>query len=233
MSDLSPLRRYEVREDDLALWRYMNLRKFKSLMKSKSLYFPPSSTFNDELEGHITNYDHRAQDAQLSRFGISTSQRQIAEQARKAIADSNQMPTVISCWTKNTDGPECMWKEYGGSIEKSVAIETTVGRLRGCLGSEFLIIPITYLDFEKDSIPGGHSLLPFFFKRLKYSQEREVRIIGDMEMGKRIGSHRTVQVDLKLLLGKIVVSPKASRFFRNCVERITRKHAPSVPVELS
>ena len=49
-------------------------------------------------------------------------------------------------------------------------------------------------DFAKQSIPKRHSLQPYFFKRKSFSWEREVRIIGAMEMGKRIGSARCVPI---------------------------------------
>jgi len=77
---------------------------------------------------------------------------------------------------------------------EAAAIETTVGDLRHGLGSNFLIVAVRYLDFSKQSIPKEPSLQPFLFKRLCYEWEQEVRVVGEMEVGARIGSLRVVSI---------------------------------------
>jgi hypothetical protein len=111
-----------------------------------------------------------------------------------------------------------------------VAIETTVADLSRTLGSDFLIVPVRYLDFSKQSIPKEHSFQPFFFKRRCYDWEHEVRVVGEMEMGKRIGSPRIVPVDLHSLVRRVVVSPFASTDYRATVMSLLKAASLLLPV---
>ena len=124
-----------------------------------------------------------------------------------------------------------MWDEYARS-DCAVAIETTVGRLQHCLGDDFLIIPVQYIDFDRDQIPHGHSLLPFFYKRAElFEWENEVRIIGEMDIGARIGSPRRVRVDLGALIQKITVAPTEPEDFTDVVRSLTQNSLPNVSIE--
>jgi hypothetical protein len=125
-----------------------------------------------------------------------------------------------------------MWREYGNSSE-AVAIETAVGRLRSALGPAFLIIPVTYLDFSKDSLPKEHSLQPYFFKRGHFAWEREVRIIGEMEIGKRMGTPRLVRIDLEGIVQRVIVSPYAAPEYLETVRGMLREASLSIDVHTS
>jgi hypothetical protein len=125
-----------------------------------------------------------------------------------------------------------MWREYGNRSD-AVAIETTVGVLRASLGPEFLIIAVKYLDFEKQSFPKEHSLQPYFFKRSCFSWEREVRVIGEMEMGKRIGTPRLVPIDIERIVQRVIVSPFAAPDYAATVTATLYAGSLSVPVHES
>lgn len=119
--------------------------------------------------------------------------------------------------------------EYGKNPE-AIALETTVGRLRRALGWGFLIIPVTYLDFSRQAIPKEHSLQPFFFKQCGFGWEREVRVVGEMEVGKRIESPRVVPIDLASLFQKVILSPIASGAYRVAVESTLSAAGLSIPL---
>ena len=42
------------RDDNMTIWRYMNLEKFKWMMRDKDLYFCNSEQFEDKFEGITT-----------------------------------------------------------------------------------------------------------------------------------------------------------------------------------
>jgi hypothetical protein len=222
------LRPFETWDDTLVLRRYMADWKFTELLKSKSLYFAPASKFTDKLEGHYTHLDNTREDQQLARWGLDSRARDIAANARALVASHNQKAVVICCWTAGSDEDPRMWSEYGGGPE-AVALETTVGRLRRALGSGFLPITVTYLDFSRDTIPRQHSIQPFFFKESSFAWEREVRVVGEMEVGKRIESPRLVPVALGSVFQRVVVSPFASDYRTSILSRL---HAASLSISV-
>ena len=123
-----------------------------------------------------------------------------------------------------------MWCEYGGGGAEAVALETTVARLRQSLGGSFLLIPVTYLDFSRQTIPRQHSLQPFFFKQNTFAWEREMRSVGEMEVGQGIESPRFVPIAPSAVFQRLIVSPFASREYRASVEQRLREASLLLPV---
>ncbi|MGK2942551.1 MAG: hypothetical protein ACSLFJ_12870 [Immundisolibacter sp.] len=223
------LRRFEAADDALVLRRYVSNWKFAHLVSSKALFFAPASKFSDKLEGHYTHLDNERSDRQLVQWGFDSRARDIAEDARTRIASHNQKAVVICCWTAGCDESPRHWSKYGGSPE-AVALETTVGHLRRALGSTFLIVPVNYLDFSEGAIPREHSLQPFFFKQRCFAWEREVRVVGEMEIGKRIESPRVVAIDLASTFQGVIISPTASETYRSAVKSRLGAASLSIPV---
>jgi hypothetical protein len=226
------LRQFEVTDSSLVLRRYMSHWKFSQTVESRALYFAAASSFSDELEGHHTKLDNDLSDAQLAQWGLDSKARVVASESRAIVAAHNQKAVVISCWTGGNNESHRMWSEYGQGAE-AVAIETNVVDLRRALESDFLIVSVRYLDFLKQSIPKEHSLQPFFFKRLCYEWEQEVRVVGEMEVGKRIGSPRVVPIDLQSALRRIVISPFASADYSATVAAQLEARSLSLPVHHS
>jgi hypothetical protein len=165
----------------------------------------------------------------LALWGLDSKAREVASESRAIVAAHNQKAVVISCWTGGIRESLRMWSEYAQGAE-AVAIETTVGDLRRALGSDFLIVSVRYLDFLKQSIPKEHSLQAFFFKRRCYDWEQEVRVIAEMEVGKRIESSRLVPIDLQSALRGIVISPFASADYFHTVASLLEAQSLSLPV---
>ena len=224
------LREFETLNEKLVLRRYMTDWKFNHLLSSNSLYFAPASKFSDKLEGHYTDLDNELSNQQLAQWGLDYRERNRAADARKRTANDNQRAVVICCWTAGNNESVRMWSEYAGTAD-GVAVETTVGCLRRALGSDFLIIPVTYFDFSRDTIPKEHSLQPYFFKQQRsFSWEREVRVVGEMEVGQRIESPRLIPIDLNLVFQKVVVSPFASPAYRVTVKSQLAANSLCIPV---
>jgi hypothetical protein len=225
------LREFEVIDDSIPIRRFISFEKFKYLITKKKLYFSPASQFEDDREGYYTNRDYQNSEKQLTNWGLDANALNIASEARKKIAGISQSAVVISCWTTAPINDSRMWEEYAKTSD-SVVLESTVGRLRSTLGAEFLIVPVRYLNFNEHEIPKEHSLQPFFFKRDTYAWEREIRIIGEMEMGKKIGSPREVSVELSTLIGKVGIHPLASDNFFQSVNMLLQEMLPTSAFEV-
>lgn len=210
--------------------------KFAHLIETKSLYLAPASQFQDQLEGHYTHYDNEQSIRKLTRLGFDSRAQDIAADARNIVAKSNQQAVVISCWARGYEENPRMWQEYGGTPE-AVALETTVGHLRREFGPSFLIVPVMYLDFSHQAIPKEHSLQPFFFKERNdfdrerdFAWEREIRVVGEMEAGRRIGSPRLVPIDLAIVFQKVILSPTSPKEYRISVESRLSEAELSIPI---
>lgn len=225
------LREFESSDDTITLRRFMGFPKIRHLINTRSLYLAPASAFDDKLEGHYTFRDYGAWDKQLKSWGLDSKERNIAKQAKAAIARHNQAAVVVSCWTMAPANHPRMWSEYAGSSE-AVVVETTVGLLRKTLGSEFLIVPIRYMDFDENQIPKEHSLQPFCYKQTSFAWEREIRVIGEMEIGKRIGTAREAPISLDTLISKISLHPEAPKSFINSVLNLILQNIPTVKYEV-
>lgn len=221
------LSQFEEKNPSTLIRRYLDISKFNKLVETNSLFFSPASTFDDQLEGHYTTSDYKTWDTELKRWGFSDHERTIAKIAKATVARENQQAVVITCWTSGEAENIRMWKEYG-KIDEAVAIETTVGQLRQQLGNDFLIVRVSYLDFLADTIPKQHSLQPYCHKQNAYQWENEIRVIGEMEIGKRIGSPRLVAVDLPSLITRIITSPNAEPSFKTNIE--AKLHALALPI---
>lgn len=225
------LREFEASDNALTLRRFMDFPKFQHLIKTRTLYLSPTSAFDDKLEGHYTFRDYGEWDKQLVDWGFDSKGRKMAEQAKAAIARHNQGAVVVSSWTKASADDPRMWDEYARTLE-AVVVETTVGRLRQALGSGFLIVPVRYLDFDEHQIPNEHSLQPFCYKQGSYAWEEEVRVIGEMEVGKRIGTPREAPISLSTLISKVSIHSQASKSFVDSVLELLLHTAPAAEYEV-
>lgn len=222
MPSFDTLRPFGLSERDTVLRRFMPWLRFKAVFETQTLYFASASSFDDKREGHPTNLDERERERLLRKHGFNATQLAMAAEANSATAAHNQAATVVSCWTVELADNNRMWKEYG-RLDEAVMVETTVGRLLDCLGEDFLIVHVQYIDIECDRIPQRHSLFPFFFKDKSYNWEKEVRIIADMDLGAKFGTARIVPVRLEDLVTRVVVSPTAPDGFAETVESIVEK----------
>ena len=122
-----------------------------------------------------------------------------------------------------------IWKEYGKASD-AVAIETNLEALRGSLGSEFLAVPVRYIDLDQTRLPDGHSLIPFFYKGLEYSWEAELRFIAEMVVGDRLGTPRRIAISPLQLPFRFVLAPGARHSRKDELDRLLSPRCPSIEV---
>jgi hypothetical protein len=226
------LREYEVTNNDLVIRRFINVAKFEDLLRTSSLHFSPASKFNDHLEGYYTELDNHRSESMLMKMGFDAKALNLAKSARVTVAEINKKSALISCWTLADATNERMWREYGKSDPGSVCLETTIGKLRDEIGSDFLFFKVSYIDFELDSIPKLHSLLPFLHKNAEdFSWEKEIRIIGDPVFGERLESARKVEININTGIQQIILSPEATSHDLIRVESLLKQAAIDIPIK--
>jgi len=206
------VRQYAYRGSDTTIRRYLHPDKFIDLVRSGELHFAPASKMtSDPEEGYFTLADQRLREERLKGIGFGSLELNLARKAWDTIAGSNAKAVVLSCWSMGPEEDPRMWSDYAHSSPDAVALETTVHALQRALGVEFMAAPVQYIDRDTELIPNStqDTFEPFFFKGREFAWERELRFVGNMEMGKRLGSPRRVRVQPSRVPVRFIVAPNA------------------------
>jgi hypothetical protein len=163
------------READVAIWRYVDLPRYLSLLTTRSLYLSRVDLLGDDIEGTISaptvQGDYVDPRRPTSLAGLQDALRRLRETQRKNVA--------VSCWHIADYESAGMWIQYAES-GKGVAIKSTYARLIKSLESwprDFFAGCVSYADYDRDVITGTTMLAPFVHKPKEYQHEQELRIV--------------------------------------------------------
>jgi len=226
-------------DPDTTIWRYFDFPKFTSLLINQVLYFSRANLLGDPLEGSFT----RAREAERQVFLKNPPEGQTRDQLEKIFKDNAsiyaRMPnsTYINCWHLGDHESMAMWKVYGGG-PYGIAIRSTFGVLDEIIPSKFkgpyrddpiFIGRVKYVDYssEIERIPAEFNVFgPFMCKALAYQHETEVRaVFNDSSSMMEDDSPKGyfIEVDLKVLIQKVVISPLAPEWFKSIIENINTR----------
>lgn len=193
-------------DPDTRLWRYMDLAKFISMLKTRSLFFTRQDVFEDKWEGHLPNdlmKQIRDADkitlerlANTRRENDKVFQNLIRSPLFKLMPDRfrilddwpgyrteqillHKFQLVANCWHKSDHESAAMWEKYSSS-GSGIAIETNFRRLSDSFATHqepIYIGSIDYHDFG-DNYPFVDSPLKMaMIKRISFEYEQEIRAI--------------------------------------------------------
>lgn len=209
---------------DAVLWRYMDFTKFVSLLDKGALFFARADKLGDPFEGVWTT---RTQEAF---FNSSPDLQGISKTIRRF--------TLISCWHENSYESDAMWSLY--SRERAgIAIKTDFSSFKQGLVSDtdIYVGKVSYIDYDRDFIPGDNLFNPFLYKRRSFEHENEVRAIN-IELSKgfdqdicEIGIY--YEVDLSLLIHEVIVAPYAEDWFLELIQSVAARYNLQAPVRKS
>ncbi|MGJ0490725.1 hypothetical protein [Methylobacter sp.] len=223
-------------DNEMILWRYMDLAKFVSLLEKEAIWLARADTFGDKHEGRFPD-----------------EMREYIEKAYENFGDDNKSPvkdasdfqdyllknTFISCWHHNLDENMVMWEIYGKD-KNAVAIQTTVENLAnnidssGLFGYSLMMKNVEYKN--ADEITGVLLYEECFFrKRQHFSFEKEVRI--SLDTYSRLNPTKVTPYGYELsvfpngMIQKVLIHPDSSNWFCDVVNSITSKYQLHAPVE--
>ena len=143
---------HRIPETDCKIWRYMDFAKFASFLFRKALFFCPASALDDPFEGSFPSGNVEVRKKRP--FDVSN-------EAEFYSGLRSQM--FLNCWNMAEQESAALWKLYGRD-EKSIAIESTYGRLRAAVPKRCIIGAVTYLDYSGAiTIPDDNVYAPYFF----------------------------------------------------------------------
>jgi len=213
---------------DIKIWRYMDFDKYKYLMNEGALYFSRSDRLKDLFEGSYpaaTSLLYKSLSKQHDKIENFLSE---AKAFRKFVA--------VNCWHINDSESLEMWKRYVKSGE-GVVVQTTYSRLlnsfSGYKDDNIYCGKVNYIDFAKAPIP-LQPLVPFAYKQLVYSYEKELRCLicrPPIKNGKfdwslnMINDGIPVSIQIEKLIEYIYVAPNAPAGFDEMVKSALDKNS--------
>lgn len=230
VSDFHPTFTNQPGEDD-ALWRYMDLARFLSLLEDEALYFARADQMSDKWEGSYSEVNLKLR-PELYGDDFEMINRQLVDHRL-----SMRQRTHMNCWHESAEESAAMWEIYQRE-GRGVAIKTTWGDLTASLGSERRILGgrIKYADYKTTFIPEGITFEAFMHKRLSYAHEKEVRLI--MMTGLSM-PHPTeentvislgpeppvipIPVDLRRLIQEVYVAPDAPGWIGDLIDKLVKR----------
>ncbi len=197
----------------MQLTRYMNLKKYKDLLSTRTLFFPRYDNLGDPYEGclgHIpTDKLIEKQTERLKRIGAMPQQpktlaREFLETFEPLLYHNFLRDfTFVSCWHQSEVESMPMWKMYA---EKGIMIKSDLSSLKNNLrinaeGAQHsnvfqenngidpsdgygIFIEIDNVKY----ISLGNYIEPvgsdrYFHKQLEYADERELRVVLQLHLG--------------------------------------------------
>jgi hypothetical protein len=220
---------FEPPEDEAAIWRYMDLPRFVSLLDRRALYFPSADRLGDPFEG---SYPAANLEARRRLFGQRLGDyQQVPERERRR----RLRTTLVNCWHLNEVESAGMWRLYSGA-GPGVAVRSSYARLVRSLedaARPVFIGMVRYIRYEVETMPEDNYLAAFVHKRKGFEHERELRAIVDarQDVDRAVPpaawpeTGEYVPVRLEDLVVAVHVSPSSPRWFVDVVRAVIQRFA--------
>ena len=155
--------------NDAAIWRFMDLRKFRDLMASEELYFRRADLFNDKSEG-LPPEDYATRVLGLNPYDIRDRSELNCQLGSLA---QHRESYYINCWYLYQQETLDMWEQYGhDGVAVCSRYELLNAALEGLLDEAHLGL----VHYGTSQILRPFNSLEFVTtKQTKYAADREVR----------------------------------------------------------
>jgi hypothetical protein len=213
------------------IWRYIDFAKLVDFFDQRALFFARADQMFDPWEGSASPFIETAQlkeiTARLKLGGRSPSRDDL-----RSHWQGLRSRMFLSCWHLAEQESAAMWGLYAGREGRGVALQTTFKRLEQALPSEWKMSihagKVRYIDYQRESFPGGNAFTRYLHKRRSFEHEQELRaIFATNQPSPEPGFN--VPVDFSTLVENIYISPIAPTWFADLVERTTRHYGSSAP----
>lgn len=230
---------------DVTLWRYMDIPSFMALITNQELTFVRGDLFEDKYEGVLPKMTSALID-QSTRKQIKEGKLDKRYWNFSQILNNDNKNIFLNCWTKENHEMVHMWKIY--SKESGIAIKTTYEKLKSAIKTTEVVYPtvIKYVDFDNEIIDWkNNGLTAFTIKRNEYKSEKEFRLIisypreledqlthlkthEEINPARRLLYLKTpvikCKVDVNELITNIQVSPYAPSWYLELIKDVVNKY---------
>lgn len=234
----------------MPIWRYLDLARLVSLLRTKALWFARADTLDDPHGGALNQTTIAIRPTEWPEmparpgFDVAKMLAQVyANQAELRRMTIGQ--TFVSCWHMSPTESMAMWSIYAAS-RQGVAVRSTYERLCEAFRSDdpTHVGTVTYIDPDSHPVPDTNSVLtPFTYKRSAFEYERELRAVvlgvGPAEDGTLPPFSNPgppglpIPVDLEHLIVEVVVAPGVQQWIVDVVTDVVSAFAPGIRVRRS
>ena len=237
---------YQPQNDQIKVWRYMDLPKFIDFLQTDLLHLSGVSSFNDYFEG---TYPQGAASTSrelmkgLASAGIVAEMTMASKNAMSLY--SSYMKRALgkrmyaSCWYSGDAENALMWRAYGDS-GLGVVIQSTYAKLRDNIPAnlEFPVCigQVRYMDYIADGHPGFNSSIPletYMNKRKEYASEQEVRLLSMFTVNDPQPPGILVDFDFESVVERVRVYPGAPAWILRMLNRLVANRSIGTGVERS
>jgi hypothetical protein len=232
-------------DDKAVIWRFMDFAAFIDFLDSSCLHFSRLDALDDPFEGYGTAMDYlkfklpeqifRASGApmeeprdKLEQWRAQQSREHEQSQALNMLKRIRVAETCWSnCWHVIAEESVALWKIYHGR-NKPIAVQATVGGLRDSVQADAANEVSIGLIRYSDDTPGKAltAAAQGVTKAAAFAYEHELRAVLIPGPSKQVtlGTGTKVSVDLQSLVAGIRLSPVASPWHVELVQRLIERH---------
>lgn len=213
-------------EPDCFIWRYYPLDKFLSLVTSSQLFFAPAASFQDPFEG---DYGVAAKQQIRDQYGDGQYSRDFNT------FEFLRQHTYISCWHENQHESDAMWKLYGNAIAVKAKFSNISKLLIWSEAEVKCSGRVNYIDYATEQVNFENSYLAYFFKRLSFAHEKEVRFLiqehrDDWNAYPDPAAGKFAPLNINGEFEEIVLSPTMEPHVAKAIEQVMKLTGISIPV---
>jgi hypothetical protein len=247
-------------DENVPVWRYMDLTKFVWMLHNRALYFPNVLTMNDPYEGYYTQGLAPSKESEeifirnmcareSGTFSVeSEDHRESLRAFYRRFLEGLKVTTelfYVSCWHMNEEESSAMWKLYT-SHGDSVCVRSTYQQLSQELPDDCYLGCVNYINYKTDMFDVYEFLNFVVHKRKSFEHEREVRaVINNALTLTATGMYQppypavndrkaiVVPINLPRLINEVYVSPDAKPPFLDVVQQLISTYGLDVPVNQS
>jgi hypothetical protein len=238
--------------EQVPVWRYMDLTKFVWMLHNNALYFPSALIMNDPYEEYYTQMMAPSKESEdiFLRSVLARRKKPIERDEayrsayRSLLRDLKDITKLfyVSCWHMNEEESSAMWKLYT-SHGDSVCVTSTYQQLSQALPDDCYLGCVNYIDYKTDMFDVYEYLNFVVHKRKSFEHEREVRAVINNSYTlltleppySPINDEKgiVVPIDLANVINEVYVSPDAKWPFLEVVQQLVTTYGLAVPVKQS
>lgn len=239
-------------KSDYRIVKYLDLTKFISLLKRRSLFFCRLDKLEDHFEGTTakSNFLRRKHFFETQHFRSpkfkKLTEEEVLENVKEQFDADERMKALkcVCCWNKNETESAALWKIYS-DFQKGIMITSSIDRLKSSFKEtkeDIDLSEVIYIDHNADLMPDGNMMFPVIHKHKAYSFEQEVRLIHSVKFGngliydwnkEEVEQGKYLDVDLDKLIDKIVISPYSPNWYIEIIQDLCEKYGLKRTIEKS
>lgn len=221
------LSRLSIPSDDTIIWRYITFTKLCSMLNDRALFFCRLDKLHDKWEGV---YPKAMLDYWAKSIRNASSGDDGIHSLKKLLIERIIPSHFVNCWFISEYESDAMWRLYSQNYE-GIAIKSSLGKLKTAFKKtqeRIWIGQVDYIDYDQWQPPEGDGqkpflwIEPFFWKRLSFMYERELRALAGK--GKQNINGINIDVNLNELIEAIYVFPDSKDWYFDLVKTIVKKY---------